>query len=85
MHVLRQNNIISFSVVSYRLADYLQVLQPPHGNLYNTLSNDGRFNTFIRLIRQAELVDLLQGNDPITILTPTDQVETKSREQTPFH
>ena len=34
--------------------------------------NDGRFNTLVAALQQAELVDTLNGAGPFTVFAPTD-------------
>ena len=51
-------------------------------NLIEKLNGDQKFSTFAKAINDAGLADILEGNDPFTLLAPTNEAFKKVPETT---
>ncbi len=64
------------SLFNYVVFDNVEVVQlegGATGNLYDTISTDARFSTLKTAIDAAGLQSALEGDDPLTILAPTNE------------
>lgn len=50
-----------------------QVLLPPKGDIYDTLSQDTRFSRLVELMKVATLSEELQLGGPYTFFAPTNE------------
>lgn len=47
------------------------------GDLVDTAVSVGKFNTLVALVKEAELVDALKGDGPLTVFAPNDEAFAK--------
>ena len=56
---------------------FIQVLMPPHGNVFDLLQERSEFSQLVKLMKETGIADTLQEEGPFTIFAPTNKV-TKS-------
>jgi uncharacterized surface protein with fasciclin (FAS1) repeats len=62
---------------SRRSGDPMHLVQAKRSTIVETAISAGQFNTLVRAVQEAGLVDTLNGKGPFTVFAPTDQAFAK--------
>ena len=54
----------------------LQMMMPPHGNVFDILQEKSEFSQLVRWMKETGIADTLQEEGPFTIFAPTNKVSS---------
>jgi uncharacterized surface protein with fasciclin (FAS1) repeats len=80
MHAKRStilNEMYNPGMDSRRSGDPMHLIQAKKSTIVDTAISAGQFNTLVKAVQEAGLVDTLRGKGPFTVFAPTDEAFAK--------
>jgi uncharacterized surface protein with fasciclin (FAS1) repeats len=71
------NEMRNSGMDSRRSGDPMHLIQAKRSTIVDTAISAGQFNTLVKAVQEAGLVDTLRGKGPFTVFAPTDEAFAK--------
>jgi len=69
--------VLPIGALAWAFIGYSAMSQKAEKDIVDTAISAGQFNTLVKLVQEAELVDALRGEGPFTVFAPTDEAFAK--------